>query len=294
MSSVTHPVKGIVCQLIACFLFAGYTVVCSLLTRQYPVAEILLFKNLGSFLFCLLLFRPSLMALSFREISVFYFGRGVLSCLATAIWLACFLWMPPDQVTAINLIIPLLTLLLAALFFQERPDMTLICFFFSSFIGVLLINGSVLTWQSWHFFLGLIPPFLWALSNLCFKKVSITDNKSLVVTRLSWVMTWITLPALLFGWITPNPFDLIIFIFMALLSVGIHYFQTLAYQHAEVQILQPFEFSRFLFVILLDVLILQQQPTIWVMIGGGVVFISNYLYIAYQNRQSKRAHAEYS
>jgi len=60
MSSVNEPIKGIAFQLMARFIFAGYTVVCSLLTRHYLLEEVMLFKHLGSFLVCMLLFRPSL------------------------------------------------------------------------------------------------------------------------------------------------------------------------------------------------------------------------------------------
>jgi hypothetical protein len=67
----------------------------------------------------------------------------------------------------------------------------------------------------------------------------------------------------------------VFFALTAALSLGVHFFQTLAFQKAELKVLQPFKFLRLIFVLILQSVVDVFHFDVYVIVGALLIFLSS-------------------
>lgn len=268
--------KALFWELASCFLFSTFSLTGGLLSSSLSTAQLLFFKNCGSLVFCLLFFGPIHKVKSFSP----YWLRSLSGCAGTFLFFYALKFTPLSTLTAIHYLIPIFTSLGAAFLFKEAVSRTHLLLLVVSLFGMGLILQPELGRYSWNYLIGLSGAVCWAASNLFLKQGVSEDSPCAVVFYLALIMTLFSIP---FAWIEWTPIqsmdDFALLVLLGLTSFLTHYTQSCAFALAPLVELQPVEYSRLIFSTIFGIIFLNQPLLITTLIGGTVLFLSNYYVI---------------
>lgn len=216
-----------------------------------------------------------------------YMQRAVFSGLAMFCWFGGLSLMPVADATAVSFTTPLFGAI-AGVFFLREPSsgrmwLTLLLGFAGALImlrpgagafnpGALLVIGSGL---------------LIAGSAMIMKETARADSPDLSAFYQAFLMLPLCLAPALFFWRWPTGEEL-------LWAAAVGVFSTLAqrcvaraYVAADVSAVQPFDYTRLPFAVLLGLVLFGEVPDVWSGVGAAVIFASSV--IATRSRRRARA-----
>jgi drug/metabolite transporter (DMT)-like permease len=267
---------------------------------QYPLGQVVFFR---SFIAMLVIFIWLRLQGKLRHVyrTQNFFGhikRGLTGSGGMFFGFAALAYLPLPDATAINYIMPLMTVVLAALILKEQ-----IGAYRWGAVGFGMIGVMVMLWPylsagsashsanySFGAMLGLFAALFAAFAMIEIRKLTSSEETGTIVFYFSLLTTLMSGVAFILGlikpqyaWILPNFKDLIV-----LLSIGFfggigQITLTESYRNAEPSVIAPFDYLNLIWALLIGWVLFSDMPDISLVFGAMIV-ISAGLIIIFRER----------
>ena len=258
----------------AMILFSTMGVFIKLSSSQLHPLEVVFFRNfLALFFLTPWIFHQRATVFKSNRKKL-YTLRAVFNVVGMAAGFTALTLIPLAEATALSFTAPLFATLGAALILGEIVRQRRIIAIFLGFIGILIILRPGIEAVSPGALLAIANAITIAITVLIVKKLTTTEKPITIVAYMALLQTPMALIPALFYWEWPS---LITWTWLFCLAgagtIG-HLMYTKAIQLAEVSQLQPIDFVRLPIIALFGYIVFAEQPSIWVWIGGAVIFLS--------------------
>jgi len=226
------------------------------------------------------------------EVKQWHLLRTILMSVSTVTFFAALAIIPLVNVIVIVFIAPLLITSLSGPFLGEQVGLFRWLAVALGFIGVLIILKPTKGFIDFGTVYAIIGVVTYALIALTSRKLSNKDS----AYNLTFYMFFG--PAIVGGlgglntWITPTPWDWVLFVITGIVGGAAIIFFNLAYQSAEASVLTSFEYTGLIWATLAGYLIFNESvdPSVWV---GAMIIILGGLIIVYRERNNTKSIKNY-
>ena len=258
----------------AMILFSTMGVFIKLSSSQLHPLEVVFFRNfLALFFLTPWIFHQRATVFKSNRKKL-YTLRAVFNVVGMAAGFTALTLIPLAEATALSFTAPLFATLGAVLILGEIVRKKRIIAIFFGFVGMLIILRPGIEAVSPGALLAIANAITIAITVLIVKKLTTTEKPITIVAYMALLQTPMALIPALFYWEWPS---LITWTWLFCLAgagtIG-HLMYTKAIQLAEVSQLQPIDFVRLPIIALFGYIVFAEQPSIWVWIGGAVIFLS--------------------
>ena len=288
----SQPVKSALLMLSAMLAFSLMSVFVRLAAEQIHSFEVAFFRNfLAVLMFLPLIARmgPQMLRSAQPKLHLLRAGLGAMAMLSffTALTL-----IPLAETTALGFASPFFATLGAVFFLGEKIRLHRSIALIVGFIGVMVVLRPGYVEISLGAMLMLLSAGLIGITAVLVKKLSATDAPEAIAIWMVVLQKPVTLIAALFVWQWPSLETFGWLLCLALAGTIGHLCWTRAMATAEVSQLQPFEFAKLPFVAIIAFVAFSEVPTIWVWIGGAIIFAANGFITHREARLAKRNASE--
>jgi len=271
---------------VACFAMLDTCV--KFLLRGYPVPVLVFFRYLIQALALIIWAGPALRFGLFRTAQpALQIVRGTLIWISSICFFTALRWLPLADATAINFGTPILVVLLAVVFLNERITPARWAFVAAGFVGMLLIvrpGASIFQGAS---LLVLLGAALYAAFQILTRKLRREDPR---VTLFYPALCGTLLMALVlpfvehdFEWSWPHASLLVIGCLFG--TVG-HFMLILAFQRAPASAITPFTYMQLVFAIALGFAVFGDFPDAFTLVGMAIISGSGLLLAWFERRRA--------
>lgn len=292
MGGVTQEashLRGSLWMLAYCALFAAVAATVRLLSHSLSSPEIVFFRTAIIFLAMLAWHRRGLGRMKTRRLGM-HLARAVTATLSTLALFHAFTVIPIAEATAITFTAPLFTTIGAMIFFKEKPRASRLLAMAVSFAGMIIIlrPGS-------HIFdpgslYALAGALLIAVNLLLISSLVKTESANAIVLYNAMLMTPLTLGVALFFWQAPSWPELGGLLLLGALATGVQHCITRAFGQGRPTAILPLDFTRLIFAALLGYLLFDETIGGWVLLGGGLIFVSTVILMRHEARFPPNPH----
>jgi drug/metabolite transporter (DMT)-like permease len=267
---------------------------------SYPLGQVVFFRSFIAMLviFCWLRLQGKLRHVYRTQNFFGHIKRGLTGSGGMFFGFAALAYLPLPDATAINYIMPLMTVVLAALILKEQ-----IGAYRWGAVGFGMIGVMVMLWPylsagsashsanySFGVLLGLGAALFAAFAMIEIRKLTSSEETGTIVFYFSLLTTLMSGVAFIFGlikpqyaWILPNFKDLIV-----LLSIGFfggigQITLTESYRNAEPSVIAPFDYLNLIWALLIGWVLFSDMPDIS-LVFGAIIVISAGLIIIFRER----------
>lgn len=261
-------------MLLALFLFITMGICIRLSSAFVPVIEVVFFRNfLAVLIMAPVLIRKGLPSIKMNRKRLF-FGRASINFIGMLSGFTAVTLIPLAEMTALSFTGPIFVTMGAALFLGEAIRIRRIMAIAVGFVGALIILRPGLVDVSLGAMLALVSALSIAAATLIVKKMTETEQASAIVFWMVMLQAPIAFVPMLLVWEWPTAEAWLYLWGMALSGTAAHVLFTRAVGLVEITSLQPLEFAKLPFAVILAWLVFSEWPDIWIWIGGSVIFAS--------------------
>ena len=215
-----------------------------------------------------------------------HFWRGLMGTLSMGLGFAALAYLPLPEVTAIGFAAPLLVVVFAAMYLDERVPKL-------NWLAVLLGLGGVLivlyprftvfdrTTSGHAELLGvslvLGCAVFAALAQTVVRKLLATDRTPIIVLWFSVTATSLSLLTLPFGWVVPMPVEVIALVASGIVGAAAQIVMTESYRHAGASTVSPLDYTSLLFALAIGYAVFDEVPSLSLVLGAPLVILAGVL-----------------
>ena len=215
-----------------------------------------------------------------------HFWRGLMGTLSMGLGFAALAYLPLPEVTAIGFAAPLLVVVFAAMYLDERVPKL-------NWLAVLLGLGGVLivlyprftvfdrTTSGHAELLGvslvLGCAVFAALAQTVVRKLLATDRTPIIVLWFSVTATSLSLLTLPFGWVVPMPVEVIALVASGIVGAAAQILMTESYRHAGASTVSPLDYTSLLFALAIGYAVFDEVPSLSLVLGAPLVILAGVL-----------------
>ena len=244
------------------------------------------FRNLFGFLVLI----PILMRGGVGRFKTKRFGlhtfRACINSVSMLTWFTALSLIPLADATALALTGPLFVTLGAILTFSERVGFWRWAALIVGAIGALMVIRPGFEAVNVGALLTIAATATAAVSKLCAKSLTKTEDPATIAAYVQFLMTPITLVAALFYWQWPTVEQLIGLIAIGTLGSLAHLFTAKAYAIADLSFAEPITFTRMIWATLFGYIVFSEVPDVWTWVGAFTI-VSATSIISYRERIQK-------
>ena len=217
-----------------------------------------------------------------------HFARNIMHFIGQNLWLYAVTVIPLAQVFALEFTSPIWVILLSPLLLGERITLIRAAAALMGFIGVLVVTRPDMA--------GINTGVIMAASSAIFFAFTIIFTKRLTRTQsITCILFYLTVLQLGFGLITaghdgdialPNTETLPWLVLIGVAGLLGHFCITKALEIAPATVVVPIDFVRLPVIAIIGMLAYGEILDLWVLLGSGIIFASNYLNILSETRGS--------
>jgi drug/metabolite transporter (DMT)-like permease len=265
------PTRGILLMIAAILLFTAMDATAKGLIARYPAPQVIWVRFAGQLVIVLLLLRHHLGPVLRTRFPVLHFWRSASQFGATTFFFLSLPHIGLAEATAIADINPVLITLGAALFLGERLGPRRIAGVIVALIGALIVirpGAGVFTWWA---ILPLLCALSYATSALLTRKIGAQESvwASMVYAAVfGTVVAGIALPVV---WQPVAAGDLWLFALVACLGTGAQLCIIRSFSITEASVVAPFAYLGIVFAAGWGILLYDQWPDLWTVIGALVI-----------------------
>jgi len=275
-------------MIVALFMFTLMGICIRLSAEHLPVIEVVFFRNFLAVLILLpLVARVGFGTLYMRRPKLFFL-RAAINAVGMFCGFTALTLIPLAQMTALSFTTPLFVTIGAVLFLGEVIRARRIAAICVGFFGTLIILQPGVVDATAGSFLALVHALTIALASLIVKVLTRSDSQHAIVTWMVVMQAPLALIPSLWVWEWP---DLLTWGFlwgMALSGTIAHLCFTRAFSLVDITSLQPLEFIKLPFAVILAWVVFAEWPGVWTFVGGAVIFAST-VYITRREAATRRS-----
>lgn len=287
LSKPQNTLHGIGWMLLTGIFFVIVTGIVRYLGSSLPAIEMAFIR----YAFGVVLILPALLPLfrnppTSRRLGFFAF-RGFLHAFAVMLWFFAMARIPIAEVTAIGYMAPIFVAIGAALFLKEKMHMRRIASILVGFLGALIILRPGFQEINAGQLAQLSAAPIFAASFLMAKKMTSSEDSSIIVAMLTIFCTLALIPGAVYYWQTPTTHEVIWLFITAISATCGHYTLTRAFQAAPITVTQPLSFLQLVWAALIGVTLFGEAIDPFVILGGGIV-VASVTYISHREAVAAR------
>ncbi|MEM7075276.1 MAG: DMT family transporter [Pseudomonadota bacterium] len=285
-----QPFKGIALKLCAVILFVIMSSLIKVTSDAVPPGQAVFFRSLFAIpviLIWLLVRGEMTTGLKVRS-RMGHVWRGVVGTTAMGLMFAGLGLLPLPEVTALGYTAPLLVVVFAAMFLDEKVGIYRLGAVALGLVGVIIIlvprltafdGPTVQTAQAVGAVLVLMGAVCAALAQIYIRKLVQSEQTSAIVFYFSLTSTALSLLTLPFGWTIPGGTETALLILAGLVGGTAQIFLTSSYRHADASVIAPFDYASMLFAIVIGYVIFDEVPTRHMLFGAVLVVLAGIIII---------------
>lgn len=204
------------------------------------------------------------------------------------LWFYALTIIPLAQLFALEFTSPIWVMFLAAVFLNERITRARLATAMLGFVGVLFVARPNIS--------GIEPGVLIAaLAAIGFAGSAITTKQLTKTDSITCILFWLTAMQAVFGLLTAAA-DLSVTLpslratpwigLVAICGLGAHFCLTKALSIAPASVVMPIDFLRLPLIAVVGMLFYGEALEIWVFVGGGLIFLANFVNIKIESRRN--------
>ena len=217
--------------------------------------------------------------------------RGIIGTLGMGFGFTALGLLPLPEVTAIGYAAPLLVVVFAAMFLDEKVGVFRLSTVALGMVGVLIVlsprlsvgaqAGSV---EALGAMVTLMAAFMAAMAQILVRKLVATEDTAAIVLWFSVTSTIGGLLTLPWGWTVPSNSVIAMLVLCGFLGGVGQIFLTSSYKFAEASLIAPFEYTSMILALFVGYFVFSEVPTGTMMFGAAIVIAAGVL-IIWRERQ---------
>ena len=290
-----RPLKGIALKLGAVLLFVVMAALIKASADHVPPGEAVFFRSFFAIPVILvwLAVRRDLRT-GLKVISPMgHFWRGFVGTSAMGLGFAGLGLLPLPEVTALGYAAPLLVVVFAAMFLDERVGVFRLGAVALGMVGVVIVllprltmldGPTVQTAEAVGVVVVLGGATCTALAQIYIRKMVQTEQTSAIVFYFSLTATLLSLLTVPFGWVVPAPREAVMLIMAGLLGGLGQILMTSSYRFADASVIAPFDYASMLFALVIGYMVFDEVPTSNMLLGAAVIIVAGIVIILREHR----------
>jgi drug/metabolite transporter (DMT)-like permease len=215
--------------------------------------------------------------------------RTVLSYSGMVCLFYGFANMPLGEVYSLMFLVPLITILLAVFLLRERAGPHAMAACAVGFAGALVVLRPGIVSVSLAAAAVLYTAVAYAGVNICIKSLARTDSPvQITIYGHAIALPLAFVPAMLV-WKTPTWEDLPLILALGVCQLLSALFHARSVSAADARIVQPFNFLRLPFTVIVGWIAFAELPSNWTWLGAAMIFAASYYALYSEGRARKRA-----
>ena len=280
--------RATILMIVALFMFACMSVFIRLSTNSLPVVEVVFFRNA----LAVVLLMPVIMHTGWSSLRMnkpnLFFLRALINVGGMFAGFTALTLIPLAQVTALSFTGPLFVTIGAVLFLGEVIRARRIAGITVGFFGTLIILQPGFNEISFGAMMALASTLSIAMASLIVKKLTATETPEAIVTWMVVMQSPLALIPAISVWQWPTLQAWVYLWAMALTATIAHICFTRAFRLVDITALQPLEFIKLPFTVILAWIVFAEWPGLWTWVGGTVIFAST-VYITQREVKAKKS-----
>ena len=261
-------------MIIALFMFTVMGICIRLSATYLPVIEVVFFRNFLAMLILLpLVARVGFVSLRMKRPKLFFL-RAAINAIGMFCGFTALTLIPLAQMTALSFTTPLFVTIGAVLFLGEVIRARRIAAICVGILGTLIILQPGVVDVKLGTLLALISALTIAMASLIVKTLTRSESQHAIVTWMVVMQAPLALIPSLWFWQWPDLLTWGLLWCMALSGTIAHLCFTHAFSLVDITALQPLEFIKLPFAVILAWIIFAEWPGLWTFVGGAVIFTS--------------------
>ncbi|WP_136636229.1 DMT family transporter [Pseudooceanicola onchidii] len=280
-----QPLRGIAYKLTAVMCFIVMQALVKWVSTDIPAGEAVFFRSLLALpiIIVWLAMRGDLRTGLRVANPMSHVWRGFIGTIAMGSMFAGLAFLPLPEVTALTYAMPLLVVIFAAMFLDERVGVFRLGAVALGLFGVLIIlaprltaleGDTVKTMEAIGAMIVLFGAVCGALAQIFIRKMVQTEEVSAIVFWFSCTSTLMALLTIPFGWAMPTPMQFAALILTGLVGGIGQIFLTSSYRYADASLVAPFDYASMLFAILIGYFIFAEVPTLQMLLGAALIILA--------------------
>lgn len=280
------PMRGALYALLASVLFAMQDALVKWLAADFSLFQLLFVRSMVSvpLLILFISYRAGRAGFKTRR-PAGHALRAVFNFAAFLSYYFAVSRMPLADAASIAMASPLFMVLLSGLILAEKPQgkqwLAMIC----GFVGVLFIvqpTGEQVDWPG--ALAALLGTFMFAALAIQTRRLSASESSELMVLTSASAFLVVTGCLMPLVWHTPGMGDLLLMLFLGLVSVSAQYCIVTGFSYAPVYVVGPLEYTTLLWAIMFGWLLFGDLPT-WIMLAGATLVVGSGLFVVFSARR---------
>ncbi|WP_420557359.1 DMT family transporter [Roseovarius sp.] len=284
------PLTGILLKLVAVTLFIVMSALIKAAADTVPPGQAVFFRSFFAIpvILAWLAIRGEMSTGLRVKSRLGHFWRGFVGTTAMGLMFAGLGLLPLPEVTALGYAAPLLVVVFAAMFLDEKVGIFRLGAVALGLVGVLVVlaprlttlgGPTVETAQAVGAVLVLLGAVCAALAQIYIRKLVQTEQTSAIVFYFSLTSTLLSLLTLPFGWVIPGGTETVYLVLAGLIGGLAQIFLTSAYRFADASVIAPFDYASMLFAIAIGYFIFDEVPTGQMLIGAALIVLAGIIII---------------
>lgn len=284
------PTRGIALKIASVCVFMAMSSIVKALSDTVPPGEAVFFRSFFAMPVILvwLGMRGDLRTGLKTRNPLGHIWRGLMGTMAMGCGFAALGLLPLPEVTALGYAAPLLTVVFAAMFLNERVGLFRLSTVALGMIGVVIVlsprlsslsGGPVEPWEVVGAMVVLGGAVFSALAQVLVRKLLATETTASIVFRFSLTSSLVALLTLPFGWHMPTATEAALLVAAGFLGGLGQILMTSSYRLADTSVIAPFDYTSMLLALGVGYFVFAEVPTAVMLAGASLVVLAGVLII---------------
>lgn len=271
VNNLSQESQGIFFAILTCFFSSILVALVRQLSTEFHIFFIVMVRNF----FALVFFLPQILRNHNEVFRTKHLGlhifRGLNGLASMFLWFYAVKVLPLSEAVSISFIVPILTTLAAVYFLKEKIKTHSWIGTIFGFVGILIILRPGFREFNPAYICSFTSVGLWVISNLLIKTMTKTEKPQTIVTYMSMVMFIVSIP-IAFPYMQPIGLKaFFLFAALGLISNLTHICLSISYAKSDLSTVQPFDFTRLVFISIISYFAFGEIVDFWVIIGSMVI-----------------------
>lgn len=300
-----HPLRGILLKVASVCVFVGMASLIKATAGHVPPGEAVFFRSFFAIpvIVIWLAMRRELHLGVRTSNPLGHFWRGLIGTTSMGLGFAGLGLLPLPEVTAIGYASPLLVVIFAAMFLNEKVGVYRLGAVALGMAGVLIVLSPRLTVgasssdarEALGAIVVLGAAFFASLAQVFVRKLVATESTATIVFWFSVTASALSTITIFWGWVIPAPREAIFLIIAGLLGGVGQILLTSSYRLADASVIAPFEYTSMLLAIGVGFFVFGEVPTkvmlfgAAIIISAGVIIILREHYLGLERAKQRKA-----
>jgi len=284
-----HPLRGILLKVASVCVFVAMSSLIKATAGHVPPGEAVFFRSFFAipFIVVWLAMRRELHLGVRTNNPLGHFWRGLIGTTSMGLGFAGLGLLPLPEVTAIGYASPLLVVIFAAMFLNEKVGTYRLGAVALGMAGVLIVLSPRLTVgasgadarEALGAMVVLGAAFFASLAQVFVRKLVATESTATIVFWFSVTASALSTVTIFWGWVIPAPREAIFLIIAGLLGGVGQILLTSSYRLADASVIAPFEYTSMILAIGVGFFVFGEVPTTVMLLGASIIIAAGVIII---------------